>query len=136
MNPISKFKARLTLDEAIKKADEAHAKNCERYYVMPNLDGKLVVMTKHDLKYFKRKGYVGKQSHVINLIQESFYFTPYRNGDGMITPEIIAIKRRHYFKWCDQVRKELAHRRREKRRLNRKMMKTRIIAKIKKLWNR
>ncbi|MBQ8051631.1 MAG: hypothetical protein IJ197_08695 [Bacteroidaceae bacterium] len=136
MNPIAKFKARLTLDEAIKKADEAHAKHCERYYVMPNLDGKLVVMTKHDLKYFKRKGYVGKQSHVIHLIQESFYFTPYRNESGMITPEIIAIKRKHYFKWCDQVRKELSRKRKEERRLGRKLLKAKIIAKIRTPWNR
>lgn len=136
MNPIWKLKARLTLDEAIKQADEAHAKNCERYYVLPNLDGKLVVMTKHDLKYFKRKGYVGKQSHVIDLIRESFYFTPYRNGSGWITPEDKRIKRRQYYKWCIVVRKELSMKRKQQRRIRRKAFFAKIIAKMRKLWNR
>lgn len=127
MNPIQKLKARLILDEAVRQADNAHAQNCERYYVMPNLDGRLVVMTKHDLKFFKRKGYVGRASHVNDLIRESFYFTPYRNGDGIIPPDVIDLKRRQYYYWYGEFRRRVRNARWKRRKANLKRLFDKVL---------
>lgn len=100
MNPIKKLKARLTLERAVKMADEAYARTSERYYVMPSMDGKLVVMNRQDLKLLKRKGYVGKFATVEQIAREAFYFTPYRNGDGAMTRDDISDRKKLYYFWC------------------------------------
>lgn len=96
---------RLMFREAIRKADKAHADDGNRYYVMPSSEGKLLIMDKTNFRILKRKHYISQKATVQDLLNECFYFTPYRNGDCAITPEILEIKRRQYSSWCRAIYK-------------------------------
>ena len=101
MHIFQKLKASLRLREAVRKADEAHQQTGERYYVMPaSADGcKLIIMDRFNFRKLKQKGYITRKAYVADIERECFYFTPYRNGTGAITPEIANLKRNQYFGW-------------------------------------
>ena len=108
-NPISKFFDYLRYREAVRKADEAHAKTGERYYVMPTEDRKkLLVIDRANFRKMRHKGYINKQAVVRDLISEAFYFTPYRNGNGYLNEEGRKFKLKLYFSYCE-AKRELKH---------------------------
>lgn len=98
-----RFKAYLALREAIRKADDANARGGGRFYVLGTGDGKLIVTDKKNYRGLKRKGYINKNATTQDALDECFYFTPYKDGHGYITPEILAIKRQQYLSWCDAI---------------------------------
>lgn len=98
-----RFKAYLALRDAIQKADNAHADGGGRYYVLGTADGKLIVTNKKNFRGLKRKGYIDKDATTQDALNECFYFTPFKDGHGYITPEILAIKRQQYLSWCDAI---------------------------------
>lgn len=104
LNVFQKLKATLRLREAVKKAEEAHSKTGERFYVMPlsGSDGKLIIMDRFNFRKLKQKGYITYDAHVLDLEKECFYFTSYRNGTSCIVPEVESIKRRQYYCWYAQ----------------------------------
>lgn len=101
MNILQNFKARLQLRDAIKKADEAHQKTGERFYVLPLSQdrAKLVIMDRHNFRLMKRKRYIGRDVFVKDLERECFYFTPYCNGSCSINSELARLKLRQYLDW-------------------------------------
>lgn len=108
MNAFQKLYALLKLREAVNQSDKAHARNGERYYVMPTsgVSGKLVIVDRANFRKLKHKGYINnKKANMGDLEIECFYHTPYRNGTGEIAPDSIAAKRRQYFSWCEAVKK-------------------------------
>lgn len=96
-----RFKAYLALREAIRKADNAYLDGGGRFYVLPSGDGKLVVTDKKNFRMLKSKGYINRRATTQDALDECFYFTPFKDGHGCITPEIMAIKRRQYISWVD-----------------------------------
>lgn len=104
LNIFQKLKAVLRLREAVKKAEEAHSKTGERFYVMPlsGSDGKLIIMDRFNFRKLKQKGYITYDAHVLDLEKECFYFTAYRNGTSGIVPEVENLKRRQYYRWYAQ----------------------------------
>lgn len=105
MNIFLKFKAYLRLREAVIKADVAHSKDGDRYYVVPSTDGTLIVMDRKNFKILRRKGYINRNVYVKDLVRESFYFTPYQGGNGYITKEFRRMKMKEYYSWCEAMRK-------------------------------
>ena len=110
-NPFKQFVDYLRYREAVKKADKAHAKTGERYYVMPALvpEGspsgiKLLVMDRFNFRKLKQKGYINNRANVRDLISECFYCTPYRNGDGYLDARGRRIKLSLYFSYCQTTR--------------------------------
>lgn len=103
MNIFRKFRASLLLREAILKANKAWLATGERHYVMPNSSGKpqLIVMDRKNFRILKRKGYIDGNAIVHNLINESFYFTPYRNGNGYLSDSDRIKKANSFFQWYD-----------------------------------
>lgn len=103
MNIFHRFVAYLQLREAVRKADDAHRKDGERYYVMPTFGTdkkpKVVVMDRYNFRKLKHKGYISTKATTRDLIGECFYFTPYRNGSGFITPEFQHRKQLQYLSW-------------------------------------
>lgn len=55
MNIFKKIKAEIVYSLAVRKADNAHSENGERYYVMPSEDGRLVVVDRRNFRILKRK---------------------------------------------------------------------------------
>lgn len=103
-NPLQQFFDYLRYREAVKKADKAHLETGERYYVMPSTGGKLIIMDRSNFRGLKRKHYVSHSAKVRDLVNECFYLTPYRNGDGHLDKEGRKIKLALYFSWCKVVR--------------------------------
>lgn len=103
MNVFKKFKAYLRYREAVKKADEAHAKTGERYYVMPSSGNKkaLLIMDRFNFRKLKHKGYIANKAFVADLERECFYATPYRNGTAEIPNSVIELKKQQYYSWCN-----------------------------------
>ena len=100
MNIFQHFFAYLRLREAVRKADKAHSKTGERYYVMPSFGSRqLLVMDRKNFRLLKQKHYIKLQAMVSNLVVESFYFTPYRNGSGWLNESDRRHKVRQYFAW-------------------------------------
>ena len=108
------FVAKLRYDVAVKKADAAHEKTGERYYVMPTYQkkGKLVVVDRKNFRILKSKHYIprtalitenGEQvSHKIqvpDMIRECFYHTSYKDGSGKITDEEMSDRKEAYLRW-------------------------------------
>ena len=108
-NPILQFVDYLRYREAVKQADEAHAKSGERYYVMPvTVEGskpKLLIMNRSNFRKLKQKHYISHKATQRDLINECFYCTPYRNGDGYLDARGRRIKLSLYFSYCQTTRK-------------------------------
>lgn len=99
MNVFQKIRAGLRFNEAVRKADEAHAATGERYYVMPLSPRKLIVMDRSNFRKLKQKRYIDNKASVLDLERECFYCTPYRNGTGMLPSAILQQKRNQYLAW-------------------------------------
>lgn len=96
-----RFKAYLALREAIRQADEKHLDGGGRFYVLPGSDGKLVVTDKKNFRILRRKHYINKEATIQDALNECFYFTPYKDGSGAISPLAIQVKRAQYLIWAD-----------------------------------
>ena len=101
MNVFTKLKAMLMYREAVQRANEAHTKRGTRYYVLPSEDGKLVVLDRYDLKMLKRRHYMRSEVKVIDLVRDSFYFTPYSSGDGAMHPDEIERGKKRVCIWWE-----------------------------------
>ena len=102
MNPFKKFRAYLRLREAIRKADEAHAANGHRYYVIPAQNRQLVVIDKENMKKLRHKHYFHHAFNTGDLMRTSFYYTPFSNGQGAISPQEAHLLRLFYYKWYNE----------------------------------
>lgn len=113
MNPFRKFKAALELREAIKKANNAHANTGERFFVMPYIDGRLVVMDRKNFRKLRFKGYINRGVYVNDLLLDSFYFTPCRSGNMPMSESLRKNKVKRFFEWKELLlKKKKAQRRR------------------------
>lgn len=89
---------------AVKKADDAHEKTGERYYVLPSTNGKLIIMDRRNFRLLRRKKYIMPTANVNNMIGECFYCTPYRNGNGYLSKEGREQKLKQYYAYRDAMR--------------------------------
>ena len=87
---------------AVNKADKAHEETGGRYYVMPSsgYDRKLLIMDRSNFRKLKQKGYINRNANQRDLLQECFYCTAYRNGDGYLDDKGRKVKLQLYFSWC------------------------------------
>lgn len=99
MNIFKKIKAEIVYSLAVRKADNAHNENGDRYYVMPSEDGRLVVVNRRNFRILKRKNYISKDASVADMQRECFYCTPYRNGKGEMPADITALKHSAFLDW-------------------------------------
>lgn len=96
-NILKKIKAYSRLHKAMEMADNAHASEGGRYYVVPTSTDKLMVLDRHSFRNLKQKGYVPKKYNIKTLETECFYCTPYRNGKGGLSKEQIKERRMNYY---------------------------------------
>jgi hypothetical protein len=89
------WRAGLRLAYAIRKADKAHARTGDRYYVMPDAFDRLVIMRRHGMRNLRRHGIMDRRVRMSDLLRESFYFTPDRGGQTV--PQAIRAKKREMY---------------------------------------
>ena len=103
MNIFKHLLATLRLNFAISKADTALSETGERHYVMPQHGSRrLVVVDRRNFRILRRKGYINPKATVTDMISECFYHTPYRDGSGILPPDMAAKKRKAYLSWFDR----------------------------------
>lgn len=105
MNVFRKLKSYVQLREAVKRADAAHAKTGQRYYVMPSMSGKLLVLDRDGFRVLKKKKYISRHAKMRDVLNECFYFTPYWDGKGKLSPEGREIKEKLFYSWVDAFHK-------------------------------
>ena len=103
MNVFSKLKAYLMYRNAVIKANDAHRKDGQRYYVMMGASGEknLLIMDRVNFRQLKHKGYITPKAFVSDLLRECFYCTPYKNGYGELSNEVIEYKKQQFYKWFE-----------------------------------
>jgi hypothetical protein len=99
-NFIRHFIDYLKLRKAINTADELHAKDGDRYYVMPGSDGKLVIMDRRNFKRLKLKHYINKNATLNDLRRECFYHTPYADGSDRMPAFVRKERAEAYYQWA------------------------------------
>lgn len=101
--------ASLRLREAIRIAEEAHCRDGNRYYVMPQHGSsgkKLIIMDRRNFRRLKMKHYIGRDARVFDMLRECFYFTGNRADDQRLPPDDRKRKILQYFAWVDADRKQ------------------------------
>ena len=91
-------RAVIRLNYAIGKAEKAHARTGDRYYVMPDAFDRLVVMRRKGMRTLRRHHVMDRRVRMDDLLRESFYFTPDRAGNTP-SPAVMEKKREMYLKY-------------------------------------
>lgn len=89
------WKANLRLRYAIKKAEDAHAKQGDRFFVMPDAFDRLIVMRRKGMRNLRRHGIMDRRVRMPDVWKESFYFTADRGGNKL-PPDVMEKKRLMY----------------------------------------
>ncbi len=101
MNIFKKLKAFLRFREAVRKADEAHLMNRQRYYVIPASSDVLLVVDRKNFRGLRRKNYINRSATVQHLREHSVYHTPDAREMGGVPTEFLKEKFRDYVRWID-----------------------------------
>lgn len=100
-----KLKDYLRLRAAINMADEAHRQTGNRNFVLPTMDGRLIVFDRKNFRVMKHKKYIGKDVTMLDVFRECFYFTPNKAEGFAMSPEELEAKKEVYYSWCKSIRK-------------------------------
>lgn len=87
MNIFKKFFYSLRFRYAVIMADKAHAKSGICYFVIPDNDGKLVVMDRKNFRLLKHKKYIRKETSYQIAIHTCLYRTPDGSGRNGLSSE-------------------------------------------------
>jgi len=118
MNKFQSFRAYLIYRQAVIKADAAHKKTGQRYYVLPCASSKilLVVADRKNFRLLQRKHYINDQWNLDDVKARSFYYTADKGGNGAPTDEILKNRQFIYQYWFDVRLQEKRTSRQSKRR--------------------
>lgn len=101
---IVRCKSTIDYCNAVKMADEYHARDGQRYYVVAGAtDGRLLVMDRARFRALKKANRLDYSITLQSLTEKSFYFTAHGNGTGALTKEGIAEKRRDFYRWRQSI---------------------------------
>lgn len=104
MNIFIYLKSIIRLNYAIDKADRAHEKTGERYYVLPDHNNKLIILDRYHFRKLKKKGRLTYKANIFDMQRECFYCTAYKNGEGALNQKIIKVKRKMYLEYVQAMR--------------------------------
>lgn len=89
-------KVKLRLKMAIRMAEYKHYISNKKYYVLPSIDGGLMVIDRSRIKLKKKQGLIPNSYQALELQEKAFYYTPnVRGGTGASYEERVAMKKRH-----------------------------------------
>lgn len=114
---IVRCKSTIDYTNAVRMADDYHARDGQRYYVVAGAtDGRLLVMDRARFRMLKKKNMLDYSITLQSLVEKSFYFTAHGNGSGILTKADVDAKRRDFYRW----RQEIFERRQKTKALLRK----------------
>ena len=102
VNLIKRIKSELQFKKAVDEAEKAHEKNGGRFYVLPNKNGKLLVLDRTNFRILKRKGYIKSNYNMNDVKRISFYYTSGQINDNMISDEEAALRKSFFLSWASK----------------------------------
>lgn len=99
MAPVRYLRACIAYRRAVNMAEEYHAKDNNRYYVICGSGRTLNVITREHFRKLKRRGFINDKATVSTLEKRAFYYTAYPNGQGAMTPEDEKARRTICINW-------------------------------------
>jgi len=118
MNKLQSFKAYLLYRQAVIRANAAHRKDGHRYFVLPNIDTKilLIVTDRKNFRGLRLKGYIDPNMKMEQVFEKCFYYTAQADGKGKnITEEETKVKQIAFQMWYDARLKKLPAERKARR---------------------
>lgn len=115
------LKARISYTLAVREAEEAHARNRQRYYVVPGMNGKLVVIDRKNFREIRDKHYISRRTRFNLLATKSYYYTPYGNDNPLdrMSSSMMRTKMKEYIAWADICHTLRIERKKEKQNVKR-----------------
>jgi len=98
------LKADIQLKYAVMEAHKKYALHNKRYYVIPNLDNRLITHNRAELRKLRTQGYFGHDARMPQFFEECFYCTPQAFGKEALSNKEIQIKRMQWLDYILQVR--------------------------------
>lgn len=98
MNPFKKIKAYFQITNAINKAENCHAADGDVYYVLPGINGQLLVTDRKHFKILKKKGYINKRRTMLDVKKGCFYRTSGTSLDPL-TKQEASFRRSKFYQW-------------------------------------
>lgn len=116
---------------AVQMANRAHEKTGARYFVMPNISTKilLIVTDRKNFRGLRAKHYIDSSMRMEDVFKRCFYFTPRGDEEGLITEDELKKKQIEYQLWYQKRLHEIPNERkaqRKRRRAQRKEQRKRI----------
>lgn len=102
MNIFKKFRAFLRFREAVKVADNAYQKSGQKHYVLPQVDGKLLVMDRKNFRGLRRKGYISRNVSLSLMASHCIYSTCDARGRGGVEQEQLKDRFNDYLNFLDE----------------------------------
>lgn len=99
MNIFNYIIALSKLEYAIHMANKAHEQDGQRYYILPDANDRLIILTRYSFRKLKKQGLISSKATITDITRESFYFTPYANGTDSLSLEASKAKRKMYLKY-------------------------------------
>lgn len=106
MNIFNYIIALSKLEYAIHMANKAHEQDGQCYYVMPDANDRLIILTRYSFRKLKKQGLISSKATITDITRESFYFTPHANGTGALSPVARKAKRKMYLEYTEFRRKQ------------------------------
>lgn len=108
MNPFKKFYLYLHYWTAVNIAEKSYKKYRHRFFVMPGTNGELLVSDRKNFRGLRRKHWVKNADRldIRQVVEKSFYYTPYADGTGHMTGTEMDAKLHDYYNWYVRSRKE------------------------------
>lgn len=108
MNIFKKFYLYLHYWTAANLADKSYRKYRHRFFVLPGTNGELLVSDRRNFRGLRRKHWVKNADNldIRQVVEKSFYHTPYADGSGHMTGTETKAKLHDYYNWYVRSRKE------------------------------
>lgn len=103
MKFLRELKSKMQFDKAVEQADKEYSKSRNRQYVVPDKDGKLIVMDRKNFRLLKRKSYMPAGMNTPTLMNASYYHTQDRGGNSPMSPEQVQKNKDSYVLWREQL---------------------------------
>lgn len=133
MNPFQRLKCFLMYRKAVLEAEKAHKEHNVRYYVLPNIGKKvmLIVCDRKNFRVLRAKHYISSDIQITDVKKKSFYYTEQGDGTGKMEDDQLRLRQTAYQFWYAQRIMQMKEERKAFRKAQRKARWKKNIAELK-----
>lgn len=108
MNIFKQFYAFLRLKRAVDLAEKSAKKHHHRFYVLPGVNGVLIVSDRKNFRGLRQKHWIrGASKYTMSdVADKAFYYTAHGNGTGFMRSSEREEKVKEFYRWFESSRRE------------------------------